>query len=498
MSPSGTRVAYSGLDRVEIKDLVTNQTWARPGWLQWPAKVQFESDDVVMFVVATGDGGVGHLVRWNFLTGTNSTPPRGEKIVGLWLGRVEDGDLIVPSATGDQLEVSGEQVHEVIHEGHRPIVQLAVAPARRRFAFVDALTTTSSAIRICDGAAARTLVSAPITDLSALTWLDDDTLLYATGSGNGSKLYRVSATAAGLVAPAEVYQYGERDSWIGALASASGRIVMSLVASAFETHMFDRSATLVDDPLDPVSASAPLGWRDESGYFTWNRTTNEIELRSVAHGVPAVRQSTVQGEPANVTRAGEILIVASRTDNGRRVDAIALGEPTPRWSAAPGSLAFVRCAGDQSEPCVAGAVKHGQIEIRAIDPRSGVLGKMVVAAADIEDAAIDPTGTSLAWLVATSEVELQPLDGTAPPTLVASHLSSAHSLAFAPHGGVLVSRAVGDAREIVRVYDGTSETLVRTGATIISMIRPSPTGDRLLYRTRTLSRELAELRLPRP
>jgi len=498
LSPTGARVAYSCLDHVEIKDLLTNQSWTRPGGLQWPEKVQFESDDLVTFAVGDGADGAGHLVQWNLRTG-GDTAPRHAKLEGLWLGRADSGDLILPSATTHRLVVSGEHVKDVANYGRKPIVQLALAPSRRRFAFVDALTTTSSAIRIIDGAVERTLVSPPISDLTALAWLDDETLLYATGSTNGSKLYRATATAAGLVMPAELYSYGERDSWIGALASANGRIVMSLVASTFETHVSDRTATLVDDRLDPVSASAPLGWRDASGYFTWNRATNDVELRSVVHGTPAVRQSNVHGEPANVTRAGEMLIVTSRAEKGRRVEAIAIGEAKPRWSAAPGSLWFVRCAGDNAEPCVAGAVTDGQISIRAIDPRSGALGKVIVSAADIEDAAIDADGANIAWIVASSEVEIQPLTGTTPaPLAVASHLSSAHSIAFAPHGGVLVSRAVGNAREIVRLYAGGSETLVRTGATIISMIRPSPDGDRLLYRTRTLNSELAELRLGQP
>ena len=488
LSPSGTRVAYSGLDRVEIKDLVTKQTWSRPGSLQWPQKVQFDSDDSVMFAIGVGDVGFGHLVVWNFVTGASSTPAGGDKIVGLWLGRLEEGDVTAPSEASHLLKIS----HEVIQVGHEPIVQVSIAPARRRLAFVDTLTTTSSAIRIIDGAAQ--LMSLPITDLSALAWLDDDTLLYAAGSGDGSKLYRVTATAIGLLSPTVLYAYRERDNWIGAIAAADGRIVMSLMASTFETHMFDRTATLVDDRLDPVSASAPLGWLDESSYLTWNRTTNDIELH--AHDGPAARQATVHGEPANTTRADEMLIVASRAETGRRVDAFVLGETQPRWSAAPGTLSFVRCAGDSVEPCVAGTVTHGQIELREIDPRSGVLGKVVVAAAEIEDAAIDPTGTQVAWVVAANRVELQALDGLAPPTLVATHLASAHSLAFSPRGGVLVSRSVGDVREIVRFYDSNGETLVRTGATIISMIRPSPSGDRLLYRTRALSSELAELRLP--
>lgn len=244
--------------------------------------------------------------------------------------------------------------------------------------------------------------------------------------------------------------------------------------------------------------SAVLGWDDAGSYYTWNRTSEEIELRNIDDRVlPTRTGSRFHGDPANATRAGSMLIGALRAVGGRRIEAISIGEATPRWTRPPGILEFVRCAGDVAAPCVAGvALPTGATELRRIDPATGTLGERVVVEGQIADAAIDRDGRQIAWLDGIALYE-RPLDAVGdPPTKIAT-LSSPRTIAFDPRGGILSSVSDEDSRDLRRYHDGAVEVLVHASVTTLSIVRPSPDGTLLGYRTRTFGASFGELGLPR-
>ena len=494
-SPSGTRVGYGGLDRLEVRDLATKQTWTRPGWMQWPGIVMFETDDVVVYSVLVHGTRQAQRIRWDLRT--KAAEPIGPAILadGAWFGIVAGGDITAKlNSPGLAIVRDGVRIDVETFE-YRAVEHVAIAPSRQRFALLDARSPGTLSIRVVD-AKGTSFVSPPIADVAALTWLDDMTLLYAVGSGNGSSLYRVAATPEGLAQPVQLYETREAGTPIGALAAARGRIVMSVVDSVFETHAFTIE-THADERLDPVSAAAPLGWRDDGSWLAWNRSTQAVEVRtSDAGALPTVTPAIIHGDMANVTRANDILIAAIRDERGRWIEAVSLTNGKRLWSTSPGQLVFVRCANDAAQPCITGKVAaSGRVELRRIDPATGAVGDLVIEGANIADAAIDATGTTLAWVTNLSNVHVRPLAETGAGTELSSALSGVHSLAFAPAGGVLATTFSDSTRKIVRLHDGEVELVVRTGGNVVSMVRPSSSGDRLLYRTRTLTANLVELHL---
>jgi hypothetical protein len=237
-----------------------------------------------------------------------------------------------------------------------------------------------------------------------------------------------------------------------------------------------------------AAGASPLAWRNEAGMYAWNASTHRIE----EHGTdaPAALAARLSDDPANATRYHELLIVAMRGADGRFVDAIVPAEATPRWSVKP--LAFVRCAGELEEPCIAGnMLPGGAVELRRIDPNTGALGAPLGIQGDIEDAAIDRGGAQLAWVNHFSEVHVRRFDGSGDGDVVHT-LAGAHSLAFEPSGDLLVARRVGTERGIARVHAGSAEQVVASDSQILSLVRPSPDGKWLFFRGRNLNFELVQ------
>jgi hypothetical protein len=268
-----------------------------------------------------------------------------------------------------------------------------------------------------------------------------------------------------------------------------------VISSTFESRLVARDQHR-DRPLERTAVSAPLAWLDAKSFYAWNRGTHHLERRTLTDGLPVVDPATISDDPANATRAGDIVVVALRGDPARRIEAVHLGDDKPRWTAGPGVLTFVRCAGDIAEPCIAGHPDGaGMVELRRIDPKTGILGEVLVPGADIEDAAVDAAGTHLAWVVDTQQIHVRALDGSEPDTVV-TRLSAVRSLAFDPRGGILAAHAVNSGREIWRIAGDTIEPVATAGVAIVSLVRANPTGDTISYRTRTLTFELGELHLP--
>lgn len=74
--------------------------------------------------------------------------------------------------------------------------------------------------------------------------------------------------------------------------------------------------------------------------------------------------------------------------------------------------------------------------------------------------------------------------------------SGIQTIAYDPTGGILIGSNTAEGRSIVRLSDGRVDPVVNVGQTILSMVRPSPDGTQLLYRVRTLTSDLVEIRLP--
>ena len=497
VSPSGNRIAYANFERIEVRDLVTSHVWSRFGWTSQPATVEFIDEEMVSYAAGNVRDAPVAPVRWNIRT--DAVEPHGPPMQTMhWLGQLATGELVSNDWGFRQLEIlTASGPRAVSRLGRGGVMVVAISPSRRAFAFIDAKNPHIGVVRVVDDQGHEVAGSPELPDVTAVAWLDDHTLLFATGSMGNSTVYRADATAEGLARARPLYTDPERGRWIAALAIGGSRIVSILATSTFESR-FLRRDNENNTALDALAVSAVLGWYDADSYYTWNRNSEEIELRHLdARTLPVRTGSKLHGDPANATRAGIVIIAALRAVGGRQIEAIAVGEATPRWTRPPGVLELVRCAGDVAEPCVAGVTTPaGTTELRRIDPATGTLGELIVAASDIADAAIDRDGRQLAWLDGVAMYQ-RALDAPAdPPTRIAS-LSSPRTIAFDPTGGILASVSDDDSRDLRRYQGGRVEVLVRSPVTTLSLVRPSPDGAMIGYRTRTLDASLGELRISR-
>lgn len=494
VSPSGSRLAYANFERIEVRDLSTGTTWGRFAWTSSPSVVEFNTEDVVTYVAAGERGRAVALTHWNIASDevTDVRPMTSMH----WLGSLATGELLADEWAFRKLELetaAGRLGVPLVGLGGVTIA--AVAPSRRAFAFIDAKNKHVGVVRAVDDQGREFARSPEIADLTGLAWLDEHTLLYTTGSQGYSRVYRAIATTEGLVHAVSVFEDPERDRWISSLATGGMRIAGIVTRAVSETRIL-ASASAASTSLDPIAASALLAWEDEDSFYTWNRNSEAIELRHTdERALPTSTGSKLHGDPVNATRAGTTLIGALRATGGRRIEAVTIGERTPRWTREPGVLELVRCAGDRTEPCVAGVTtKTGATELRRIDPATGTLGDRLVDGGDIADAALDADGRRLAWLDG-NVLYIRELATAAPPIKLAQ-LSSPRSVAFDRDGAVLASFSGGDEREIRRYRDDTMSVVVSTPATTLSLIRTSTAGT-ISYRTRVYESSLAELSLPR-
>lgn len=498
LSPSGRRLGHAGLDRVEVRDLATGQTWTRPTWPVWPRQLTFSGEDELQFVARPPlDGTRPFRARWTLSRDELADDGAVTGYPDAWVGALADGGLYMTLGPVQPMIVAGAASRR-LGLGRYPVGLIAIAPDRQAFAFVDGLDRTHAVLRVSDATGAHVVASLPLVDVTAIAWASADTLLYATGASGDATLWRATATAWGLATPERIYTSPAPDPWIGAIASGGGRTLLAIVSPRAEARWLDRASGR-EERLPESDAAAALAWRDDATLLTWNRSTSALEERGLtATSLPTMTPARLAGDPASATRADDMIIVALRGADGRTVVALDGRTGAQRWTTPPGAMWFVRCAGDSAPPCVAGVRgARGLTELRHIDPRTGALGARVVAEANITDAALDPAGATLAWLTDNATLWRRPLAAAGPGIALPDHLGSAHSLAFVADGPDLVLGANRDGQGVYVLAGDALTRLVATPGAVVSLIRASPDGARVSYRTRTLGSQLGELHLAR-
>lgn len=496
ISPNGKRVAYAGRERTYVEDLETGKKWSHNGWTMWPWIVAFENDGVLVYGAVDQLGGHSNgRTRWDLTTdATENVPDAQGHGGGYWIGTFGAGELYLPDDAARHLVIhDASGTHELPSESVRPLRTWAIAPRAERVAFVE-LAVAGSRIRVLD-TQGQGFVSPRIEDISAMTWLDDDTLVYVVGSTDGSTVYQARATPEGLTKPERLYR-SARGGWLGSIAARGHRIVAGWFTTTYESRVHVRESR-TERPLDKMAASAALGWLDDTTFLALG-ADGRVERQSIDPTVlPEGTPLRLSGEPANATRAGTTLVVALRGQNGRVVVAYDLGSPTPLWSKPVGELTFVRCAGDRQLPCIAGKVRPGGlIDLVRIDPTTGVLDDKVLGAGVIADAAIDDAGTTIAWIQDNRSVLVRDIGATTPPRQFGASYGGNHTIAFDPMGGVLASVYYPEGRVIGTYREGIPdvERVLNAGAALVSLVRPSPNGKVISFRARTFVGDLVELR----
>lgn len=408
----------------------------------------------------------------NNFGGPTGRPRHAEQLptgTGEWLGTTAAGALYQRTdhtiAVGDDATL-GWQLP-------RRITVWAIAPDGRRFAYLDA-GTYDGVIVVRDLARRTELRSAPLASPTALTWLDDQTLVFATGTAKRPRLHRARVSTS--IEPDEVIVEPD-EGWFGHIASGGGRVVFNDLHPATRARIISRTAasgTVVTD-LDRTTMAVVLGWTGADEMISWTRQSHTLELWKDDQARPT--KIRVELEPASATLMDDTLIVALRDLGGRRVQAYSLVTGEQRW-AQPESSA-VRCAADRTAPCFSIRSAGGRDEVVRIDPATGVTDAKVLFAGDVVDLAVDARGERL--IIAGQRKHLIELDATTGEHTrdIPTGMATARSVALDRMGGLLVTGTLAaGAYQVVSIRDQLT-VLVTSSDEIPSLIRVNSDGSRL-------------------
>jgi WD40 repeat protein len=225
--------------------------------------------------------------------------------------------------------------------------------------------------------------------------------------------------------------------------------------------------------------------------------TRGIDLRTLDGDVEP-SSLALDGEPANATFSGDLLIVSLRRPAGREVEALDMMTGQVAWTAADPATFIVRCADDRHPPCFA-VMSAPRDHVVAFDSATGWIGATVYErAADdtssIEDIAVSSDGTRL--LVAGRGRAL--IEITATGALVrelAAESGSVRSVAYDPQGGVLIAGTSARNRYQVGVLRDKLYRLGTSDNEMLSIVRPSPDGAQVLATARRYEPTLYRLDL---
>ncbi|HEX4454910.1 MAG TPA: serine/threonine-protein kinase [Kofleriaceae bacterium] len=474
-----------GTDRVEIRDVASDDAKPVTSDAEWRAilALQFDDERAVRWSMAGHEG----VMRWDFASRAPPVHEPGAPAGGIWLGSLETGDLLERKGPDNTLVLvrDGRSLAAwALDAGWNQI--LAVSPSHTRFAYSTG-DRFRQQIAIDDGAGHRWM-SPAIADLAAVTWLDDHTLLYSSGSSP-----ELMAIDAGSATPARVIHTLD-SGFIGRLAASRAGIVYMRIDPKPQVRLIGRSPLNVRD-IDPTYASAELGWTSDGAYVIWNRSTGTLERVTTDRHMPYVAK--LEHEPVNATIAGDLVIVAERNVGGRELVAISLSTGAVAWRDPIGQSLAARCAADLAPPCYVARRDDEAVDHYAIvrfDPRSGHAADAPVYRGALEDFAVSRDGRRI--LVATPNKSLVELDDGGARIATYDLAIHVRSVAYDPAGGILLG-GTGAASYVVGHYDGKTFTPFNAvPAELLSIVRPSPLTDDVLAQGRTLSASL--WRLPAP
>ena len=175
-----------------------------------------------------------------------------------------------------------------------------------------------------------------------------------------------------------------------------------------------------------------------------------------------------------------------RRIDGRETIALDLTDGRELWRHADRRTIAARCAADRGPPCYAIRTTPGTgDQLVTLDPRTGALGTTVIATGTLEDVAISADGTRILLVNPPTKLrEIRP-DGTLVREQVVA-MATPRSVAFDPGGDLLVAGTEFRNRYTVKLIRATGAvTLAEADDDILSLVRPSADGTRLVFLART-------------
>ncbi len=482
VSPDGKRLAL-GSNRLEVRGLETADLWSAALPVDADLSHMELGEDAVRFALRNRDT----LGVWRYLAGAEIESDQA--LGGRWMGRTARGELTF-RLTSSVLAIVDEGRDVMSWPTHGRVDVTAISPNGRRVAYLESSRFTGE-IRVRDldtgGEVSSGILDAP----TAITWIDDRVIAYGTGTLEQPRIHRAEVTTQGFTGESELY--GIDVGWFGEMTSRNGVIYAIEMHPSTRTRIVERAKnrTAAHD-LDNATGGAALAWTSDDEFLTWNRDTHRIDRRN---GLQVnVTKLAVDGEPANATLSDDTLIVTLRGNAGRRVVALSLSTGAILWRHSDRQTMAVRCASDRHPPCFAVRSTDGAERLVTLDPHTGELGTTPVTTGAFEDVAVSDDGKRL--LLAAPDAVVPEIDLTG--KVIAQYqspLTNIRSVAYDPKGGVLVGGTLTrNNYQVGRINGGKFEVVTQTDDDILSLVRPSRTGSRVLVLARVFAPEVWRIR----
>jgi hypothetical protein len=480
-TPDGKRLLLV-TDRLEVRDLSGVE----------PPRTELLDNDVAGIAltdreVTFGQRG-GKIARWRYTTG-EKVEQIADYPSSAWFGETVAGHVLYRGVPGPIQIVDG---NKVVHQWQIPQTAnvITVSRDRRRVAVLEA-DRFYGEIVVRDVTRPLTIRSQRLENPTALAWQDDNTLVYATGAGIEPTIWRIRIKGERFGEPEQIYR--QDTGWFSELAIGGSRMFAIEMAPKSRARVVDME-THSSNELDASTVGAALAWLDGDAYLIWNRNTKRVERR--AGNAIELTSISLDGEPGNATIADDVLIVAVRVQTGRDVVAHSLTTGAKLWSLpAPWTYA-VRCADDHHPPCFAlTRAADGFDQLRSIDPKTGALGDKVLTTGPIEDLAVNAAGDRIALASRGLPVREVSPDGTE-LAQYPSELTTVRSVAYDRSGGFLVAGTiVRNVFQVGRLAEGKLTVIVQAENDLLSLVRPSNDGRRIIMHARIYAPVLWEMPL---
>ncbi|MDB4962644.1 MAG: serine/threonine protein kinase with repeat [Myxococcales bacterium] len=484
LSQDGTRFGLAS-DRLQVRSL-DGQEWSALLPHGGDEVTQLELDgDYLYFGLRSGSG----PYRWSY-TGDGSMSLVGTDKGGMWLGRTTLGDLIHTIEDQRLSIIDGDRTVRSWDVSAGVDATLA-SPDRTKVAYIESTRFTGKII-VRDIVPDRRFVSESLVSPTSVSWLDDTTLLYATGTLEQPRIYRVSIAGDRFGTPVEIY--GLEAGWFGPMRVHADRLYLILMQPTPRGRLVDRTGGASSSSyLDLASVS--LGWLTDREFLSWSSNTHRIERRATTTTIELTK-AVLDGEAANATTAGDVVIASVRKTAGRQTIGVSRSTGAQLWRHGDGKTLAVRCAGDLKPPCYAIRVLEHEDQVVTIVPETGELGTTPVHRGKVEDLAVSLDGTKIVLVGKRSEaIEIDPTGAVLSTSLLP--LTTLRSVAYDPRGGILVGGTLTRNNfQVGQFHNGEWKLLAQSDDDILSFVRPSPDGNRVLVLARVYAPEVWQLQLP--
>ncbi|CAN5167086.1 hypothetical protein BH11MYX1_BH11MYX1_35190 [soil metagenome] len=442
----------------------------------------FDGDELGFSTVSHGE-----RISWHLARGLSPAPDQpGDRV---WVARVAGGELYADGygTAATALFYVGGSGKALRHWpiSYTELRTIAVSPSGRRFTYLDEHSDQLVVVALA-GASFR---SPAIANPTAVVWSDDDHLIFAKGTQISPTISELEVASDHVGRAKEIYR--QPSGWIMRLAAGGGRLLFvdGSPVSRVRLTSSDPQGTLLTRDFDSARLAAELGWSPDGELLVWNRNTLHL-ARGPANGPYVEMSIEVAREPVNATFACDLVIVATRSEDGRDLDAYNMKTGAHVWKVADTLLA-VRCADDRHAPCVALRRHEPNDQILEFDPIAGTIGGRIFEEPGISDVAL--RGDGHVFLASNTLQELVP--GLATPTVLASSLSTVRSVAFGPDRTLVTAGTTH--QNVYAVERSTPEgkflPIMTSETELVLLVRSSPDGTSLAVVGRTFAAELSEL-----